>query len=377
MALGVDLIRISRIEDLIRRKGLSFVQSMVASKASQPETLAGIFAAKEALSKALGVGLNRSILREAEVKKNHLGKPYIVFRHRVYDLSISHDGDYAIAFVSGDSHVLLEREMVEKLPPRDTKGNKKTFGRLAIVGGSSSMVGCMTLAAEAGLRTGAGYVHLYVPSEIKEILQIKTTEAIVHVLDDPTHLGNYEALAMGPGMERPIPKLMEEITERNRPVVMDADGLRWLKESTFFPKQLIVTPHHGEASRLLDVSEEEIGADPLSYAKKISKKFSCVCVLKGAPTYVVYLDRIYVNTTGNEGMGTAGSGDVLTGMIGAFLAGGASLWDAAVAGVYFHGLSADEMTRTIGRRSCKAGDIVEGLKILFREVEQWGKENEK
>ena len=158
---GIDIVKINRIIELIERRGLDFVQNMLNTREESPETLAGIFASKEALGKHLGSGINKNILENSIILKDEKGKPSIVLDNKNYDLSISHDGDYAIAIVTGDSEIMVDKDLLKLLPGRPSNANKATFGRLGIVAGQKGMIGCAKLSSRAAMRAGAGYVYLF------------------------------------------------------------------------------------------------------------------------------------------------------------------------------------------------------------------------
>lgn len=373
MILGIDIVKIDRIKNLIERRGLSFVQNMINTREERIETLAGVFASKEALGKALGIGINLSILRESQIIKDDLGKPSIKYKDNFYNLSISHESDYAVAVVSGfnNGSITPNSEMLNLLPKRPSNSNKSTFGRLGIIAGSKDMVGCVKLSSRAAMRTGAGYVYVFSEEVNKLILEISLDEEIIMGRDDILYFCSIDALAVGPGIgyskEDYMKSLFQYIADRNIRTVLDADGLYYLKKfGNPGMNNLIVTPHPKEAARLLDISVKEIMQNRLEAAKKISQKYTCDVIIKGEHTLVYSKDGQYsFNDTGNNGLATAGTGDVLTGMIGAFLANGCDTYTAGRLGVYFHGLSADYMSQNMSKRAMIASDIVEGLKYVF------------
>lgn len=370
--LGIDVVKIDRIKDMIDRRGLSFVQNMINTREENIETLAGVFASKEALGKALGTGINLSILRESEIIKDELGKPSIKYKEKVYNLSISHESNIAISVVCGiKNDISIDEEMLDLLPKRPSNANKSTFGRLGIIAGSQNMVGCVKLASRAAMRAGAGYVYVFSDNSNKAALEICLDEQIIMGRDDILYFCSVDALSVGPGVgyskEDYMKDLFQYIAERNIRTVLDADGLYYLKKfGNIGMKNLIITPHPKEAARLLDVSVKEIMKNRLESAEKISQKYDCDVIIKGENTLVYSKDGKYtVNKTGNNGLATAGTGDVLTGIIGAFLANGCDTYTAGRLGVYFHGLSADYMSLNMSKRAMIASDIIEGLKYVF------------
>lgn len=373
MILGIDVVKIDRIKDIIDRRGLSFVQKMLSTREESVETLAGIFASKEALGKAIGTGINFSILKEAEIIKDEYGKPSIKYRDVFYNLSISHEKDIAVAIVCErmGGCMNVDKNMIDLLPSRPSNANKSTFGRLGVVAGSRNMIGCVKLSSKAAMRTGAGYVYVFSDKDNKLPLKISLDEEIIMSREDILFFCSIDALAVGPGIgyssEEYMRSLFQYISDRNIRTVIDADGLYYLKKfGNLGMRNFIITPHPKEAARLLDVSVKEIMENRLESAKKISQKYDCDVIIKGENTLVYSKSGDYIyNSTGNNGLATAGTGDVLTGMIGAFLANGCDTYTAARLGVYFHGLSADYMSSIISKRAMIASDIIDGLKYVF------------
>lgn len=373
MILGIDIVKIDRIKDMIDRRGLSFVQDMLSTREERVETLAGVFASKEALGKALGFGINLSILREAKIVKDEFGKPSIKYKDKLYNLSISHESNLAIAIVCElcRDKVYPDENMLSLLPKRPSNANKSTFGRLGLVAGSNNMIGCVKLSARAAMRAGAGYVYVFTNESNKLPLEICLDEEIIMSREDILFFCSIDALAIGPGIgysqEEFMKSLFLYISERNIRTVIDADGLYYLKKfGSLGMKNFIVTPHPKEAARLIDTSVKEIMENRLESAKKISQKYGCDVIIKGEKTLVYCKDGNYtINSTGNNGLATAGTGDVLTGIIGAFLANGCDTYTAGRLGVYFHGLSADYMSLIMSKRAMVASDIIDGLKYVF------------
>jgi len=171
-------------------------------------------------------------------------------------------------------------------------------------------------------------------------------------------------LAIGPGLSQSI--ILEKLTDWKKPIVIDADGLNSISKhpNTLmkFVGQTVITPHPGELSRLLNVTIKVIQADRTSYAKKAAKKWGVICVLKGASTVVATPDgRVYVNKTGNPGMASAGTGDVLCGMVASFIGQGTAPFEAAVLGVYLHGFAGDLALKTKGVHGLIASDVVAAI----------------
>ncbi|PJA30394.1 MAG: bifunctional ADP-dependent NAD(P)H-hydrate dehydratase/NAD(P)H-hydrate epimerase [candidate division Zixibacteria bacterium CG_4_9_14_3_um_filter_46_8] len=267
------------------------------------------------------------------------------------------------------------------LPDRPSYGYKGTFGRLYLLSGSMGLTGSAALASESALRAGCGMARLGCPSSLNDILEVKLTEVMTHPLPEVKKrrcfalrgLGEIrkeiklwaDAVAIGPGIgtyfetRELIRRLVPTI---GKPTVIDADGLNNLAECDAVFKQIdfpcVLTPHIGELSRLTGNSMEALSKDRFSALCEAAKRFGAVIVFKGSPMLVGdSTGRIFLNPTGNSGMGTAGSGDVLTGIIGSFLAQGMDAFPAAVCGTYVLGAAGDAALEACGNRGLIAGDI--------------------
>ncbi len=287
---------------------------------------------------------------------------------------------------------LVEEEDVKILfPKRALDAHKGNFGHLAIICGSKGKTGAGIMAGEAALKTGAGLVTLFVPESLNIAFEANTLEVMSQPFQDIdgfltakdserilNELENKDALAIGPGLgQHPETlKLIETlIKECNIPMVIDADGINLLAEK---PKILedkkapiILTPHPGELSRLTGLSTKEINGKRLETALEWAKKLDVILVLKGAGTITATPEgKAYVNPTGNPGMASGGSGDVLTGIIGALLAMGIEAEKAAYAGVFLHGLSGDIAKEVTGEYSLTASDMIEALSVVLKSWEE-------
>jgi len=282
---------------------------------------------------------------------------------------------------------------VPKLKERPPDTHKGDVGRILIVGGSVGMSGAAAIAAKAALRSGAGLVRVAVPKSILPIVAsiepCYTTlplpedengcispEAVPIVLE---HASQNDVVAFGPGvgLGRGVTNVLSElITRENLKLVVDADGLNCLSKMTgpagwveMKKARMIITPHPGEMKRLWSsVFRDQLPSERSEQAVKLAQIADCVVVLKGAGTVVTDGEKLYVNTTGNPGMATAGSGDVLTGIIAALCGQGISDFDAAAAGVYLHGLAGDFAAEKKGQISLIATDIIESLHQAFKQL---------
>ena len=295
---------------------------------------------------------------------------------------------------AGSGALLKASSVKELLPVRPSDGHKGTFGHVLILAGSVGMTGAATLTARAALRSGAGLVSLGVPTSLNDILEVKLTEAMTIPLPETAdrglsiealpvihdHLGRMDALVMGPGLAsnpstgQLVEALLQEVS---CPVVLDADGLNLaaklgvLERRTNDSCPLVITPHPGEMARLLRCSIGEIQTDRVAAALTAAQRFCCTAVLKGAGTVVAAPNgHFWVNTTGNVGMATGGTGDVLSGILGALLAMGVPPIAAAGMAVYAHGLAGDLALKWRGEISLVAGDLTESLSEVWQAIQQ-------
>lgn len=272
------------------------------------------------------------------------------------------------------------------LPPRDPDGNKGTFGKVLLIAGSSGMSGAATLSGNAVFAAGAGMLKIFTEKENKVILQQTLPEAMVTIYDEQSVADNSleeklladcewaDVIAIGPGLgqkETAFRLLKYVIEKTKKPLIIDADGLNLLgkhrellEELIIFQKdqktyrELILTPHPAEAARLAGCSTDRVKQDPAGFAGNWAEKLQAAFVCKGSRTVIGFPNgRIFVNQSGNSGMATAGSGDVLTGLIAGLLAQEREAFSAAVTGVYLHGLSGDRASHQKGEYSMKASDI--------------------
>ena len=257
----------------------------------------------------------------------------------------------------------LTLEIKRHWKPRKLGAHKGDFGKVFILAGSKGLTGAAYLAASAAVRAGAGLVSLGVPQTVYSVLARRSAEVMTHAYP-ATKQGSFsyaalhailkrirtqDVAAVGPGMSRQpqTQKLIRAVTAKTRlPVVLDADGLNAFSGCPELLKKnkgrIVLTPHPAEFRRLFGGKISDRLQDRIHAAQKAAKKYGLILVLKGHRTVVAATGKKpYVNSTGNPGMATGGSGDVLTGIIAALAAQGLSLWDAARFGVYFHGLAGD------------------------------------
>lgn len=303
--------------------------------------------------------------------------------------------DKAISDEKISINLLMEDEAAEMLPFRAPVSNKGDFGKLFVLAGSEGYTGAAALTAESGLRSGTGLVILGCPNGLLDIFETKLTEVIKKPLPDVRNrrclalrgLGEAremikwaDALAIGPGIgtyHETRELLFRLITKLDKPAVLDADGLnnfaKGLTHLKQHPAPLVISPHPGEMSRLTGKTIAEIQQNRINVAIEFAQEYNLVCILKGAPSVIAAPSgQVWINPTGNEGMATAGSGDVLTGIIGGFLAQGMLDIDAAVLGCYAHGMAGDMAAETYGTRGMIAGDILRMLPLTLKMMEEAG-----
>lgn len=320
-----------------------------------------------------GVNADNGAVSENAVRADHTVTMALVKTGLLLYPGREYCGDIELADISmpvklveeyqSDKYRLTDEIVRELLPLRKANAHKGDAGRVVICAGSPGYTGAAALASDAAVKAGAGLVSLYTPLSSRDVLAIKLTEVMVHGLLErmPGILGGGAAsdvassaeaadvLAIGPGLgtsestQEAVRTILQKITT---PVVIDADALTALAGHTeilaAMQAQKVLTPHPGEMARLTGLEIAEIEADRINIAKKYAEQWQAIVVLKGAPTVISCPNgTVYVNSTGNSSLATGGSGDVLTGIIAGLAAQEISLQEAAICGVYLHGLAAE------------------------------------
>lgn len=273
-----------------------------------------------------------------------------------------------------------------KMPARPADSHKGNFGKVLCVCGSVGMSGAAYFAAKACYRMGAGLVRILTVEENRVILQTLLPEAMISVYDpsDPngvqTAVEWADVLVVGCGLGTSSQSrfLLSQVLrlKGDRPTVLDADALNLLSSSPTllkYARGCVLTPHVGEMSRLTDLSCEDILAAPASVTQAFAKTHGLICVLKGHNTLVSDgTENLYRNASGNSGLATGGSGDVLAGMIGGILAqahnGALSTMNAACLGVYLHGLCGDEASAKLSEYSVMASDVIDAIPRVMQRI---------
>ena len=278
-------------------------------------------------------------------------------------------------------------ENIPKLAPRAVDAHKGDFGKVCIIAGSVGMSGAAALAGRSALRAGAGLVRVAVPKSVLPIVaSIEPSFTTVPLAEDTAGrisakaintilnaVSENDALAFGPGVgiSNALSSVLETLIKQEQlRLLIDADGLNNLSKIKDWPAKLkanlVLTPHPGEMKRLWTaLFREQLPPDRQNQAAQLAQRTEAVVALKGAGTVVTDGQKVYINKTGNPGMATAGSGDVLTGVITALIGQGLSNLDAAVLGVYIHGLAGDIAAKKTGQVSLMATDIIESLPDAF------------
>ena len=423
MRCGIDIIEIERIKSAFNKyknfAGRIFTEDEIrrfAENGCRFEILAGMFAAKEAFSKYLGTGIGKTAFRDIEVCHNADGSPYIRLRGVKSDasVSISHCRKYAVAFVTGNGQSVSQdgataadnlhitrgaaqapsyggysRAMSRLIPMRLSSANKGSCGRVSIIAGSKGMTGAAALSALGALRSGAGLVTALTPSSEQPILAVKLTEAmtvplphengIISAAAADTVLESIQyadAVVFGPGLGKGrgiLPLLERIVTEFTKTLIIDADGINALSANIDILNRkkcsVILTPHPGEMSRLNGLSISEIQSARIKTAEDFADRFDVTVALKGEGTVVAARGgKTAVNPSGNCGMATGGTGDVLSGVVAALAAQGCTPYNSAVLGVYLHGLAGDIAAAEKGVHGLIASDLCGALPAAFLET---------
>ena len=255
---------------------------------------------------------------------------------------------------------------------RNSESHKGDFGHVLVVAGNIGFGGAALLSSKAAIKIGAGLVSLATRSEHLQAALSFAPEVMTKPVDSGQSLENYldfpTVVCLGPGLgkdywsEQMIYKSLENTYKNKTPILIDADGLNLLPEFSKklpLPKKIVLTPHLGEAARLLNTSIENVKKNKISAAKRISNKYNSVVVLKSHETLICKEDKIYICDKGNPGMATAGMGDVLSGMISGLIAQKLSLFEAACLGVDLHARAGDIYSEKNNQQSLLPTDIID------------------
>ncbi|MFN2590219.1 MAG: NAD(P)H-hydrate dehydratase [Actinomycetota bacterium] len=320
-------------------------------------------------------------------------KPGVVFFPGAAHAGIPHvvDIGFPADLVTSQLWLLERADVARLLPRRQDETHKRSAGVVLVLAGSRAMTGAAALVAQAAYRAGAGLVTVAVPRSVLPIVEGLITEATFVPLDETEEgtvadsawsvlrgrLDDVDAVALGPGLTThpsTIDLVRRTVAEAPAPLIVDADALNaFAGHGGHLARRratAVITPHAGEFARLTGVPAADVAADRVALARKAATEFDCVVVLKGSRTVVADPDgRAVVSPTGGPFLATAGTGDVLTGTIGAFLAGGMGPADAAAAGAFVHGLAGRIAAREIGP-GVIASDVMARLPAAATEIVQ-------
>lgn len=288
----------------------------------------------------------------------------------------------AIKSTLSNFHYTIKKDIADLLIKREKFSHKGSYGHALLISGSYGRIGATVLGSKSCLRSGVGLVTVHTPKCGYETVQITVPEAMVMAdasekeISEIHDLGIYDAVGIGPGIglnektKKALEKLLDKI---NKPLIIDADGINIISENKTLldklPDYTILTPHVKEFERLFGVYENGYTRNKAQI--EYSKKYKIIIVLKGAHTSITTPDGIcYFNSTGNPGMATAGSGDVLTGIILSLLAQGYYAEKAAIIAVYLHGLAGDIAVKEISEEAMIASDIIDNLGLAFKEIKE-------
>lgn len=297
---------------------------------------------------------------------------------RVLDIRLNQD---FIKKTDAVFSILEENDIRARMMGRDDFAHKGMMGNALIIAGSYGMAGASILATRACLRSGAGKVTVHTPRKNYSIMQIAVPEAVMQMDHEETYFSeavdtdDFDALAIGPGLsqhENTAIALISQLRRANCSVVVDADGLNilanhraWLQQ---LPKGIVLTPHPKEFDRIAGIQCNG-DYERLAKAQELAQQLNAYIILKGHYSALCLPDgKVLFNSTGNSGMATAGSGDVLTGIITGLLARGYKTSDACAVGMYLHGLAGDLAEKETGKESLIAGDIIDFIPKAFRRL---------
>lgn len=300
-------------------------------------------------------------------------------RLKVLDIRLSQE---YIQKTEAQYYVLEESDVRSRLLHRDDFAHKGNMGNALIVAGSYGMSGAAILATRACMRSGAGKITVHTPKKNYGVMQISVPEAVLHMDHEETAFteavdtDGFDALGIGPGLgcqETTAIAMIAQIRRAQCPIVADADALNilashraWMQQ---LPKGIIMTPHPKELDRLTG-SPANADFERLHRTRELAQSLQAYIILKGHNSALCLPDgQVVFNPTGNSGMATAGSGDVLTGIITALLARGYHQHNACIVGMYLHGLAGDIAVKTLGKESLTASDIIDYLPHAFKHLD--------
>lgn len=273
---------------------------------------------------------------------------------------------------------ITPKQVAAFLKPRPKDSNKGMFGTVTVIGGTNGMVGAALLAGRAALKMGAGCVHVGMLADNAPAVDLMQPEMLLHSASDALKLTKPDVMVVGCGLGKSpaAQKLLYDALLIDIPLVIDADALNLIAQRPDLRSMLhtrknasVFTPHPGEAARLLDCKTEDIQADRAAAALNLGKRLNGSVVLKGAGSLCLTRDgELHLNHTGNPGMSSAGMGDVLSGMIAAFIGQGLSTDEALLLAVYLHGAAGDELAKQNATLGMSATEVTEWARWLLNRM---------
>jgi len=273
---------------------------------------------------------------------------------------------------------ITRKQVAAYLKPRPKDSHKGLFGTVTVIGGGDGMIGATILAGRAALKMGAGCVHVGLLADKMPLVDMRMPELMLHPASAALKNSKPDVIVLGCGLGQSLAahKIVYDALLLDVPLVLDADALNIIANRPDLRGMLhtrkaatVVTPHPGEAARLLACSTEDIQHDRAAAATHLAKRVNASVVLKGAGSLVATrAGKLYLNQTGNPGMSAAGMGDVLSGMIGAFIAQGLSADESLLLAVYLHGAAGDELAKQQATLGMSATEVTEWARWLLNQV---------
>ena len=320
-------------------------------------------------------------------KLGHYIAPGALYRGELKVIDISLPASYRN---EGKVRVVSAENVAPLLKRRDRYGHKNSFGHCLLIGGSKGKLGAISLSARACLRMGTGLVSAMTWLDCWESLMVKIDEEIMtkplqfdaeFFLKQRQEIQNFSAVVIGPGLgvsEKAAVLLRDLIQYYKGPMLIDADGINLLSDPALRSELLsrtaptVLTPHPGEMARMMGGTKEDVVRDPMGYVARAVDATNATVLLKGATTFIGTADgTVFLNDYPNDGMATAGSGDVLSGMIGGLLGQKMNVVEAVILGVYLHSLSGDFAAQKLGHRSMTASDIIANVADSFLQLREF------
>lgn len=284
--------------------------------------------------------------------------------------------EYVVDKFHSNEYLINEEYIKSILKKRDKYSHKGDFGRVSIVAGSDNYIGAAYIASQAAVRSGAGLVTLFTKETIMDNLRNKIVEAMIMSYEDTDFKNKIlksDSIAIGPGMgnnKDTYEYVKNIILTKGCPVVIDADGLNVLQNNldilSSAKREIIMTPHMGEMSRLTGISIDKIIEDRINIAKDFAKKYNVILLLKGYNTIITDGDSVYINTSGNSKMASGGMGDALTGIIASFIGQKYKALQATILGAYIHGKCGDELSKDMF--CVNASHVIESIPYILENL---------